>query len=94
MRDERLADMVKRFGNPMYAVGHFATIRSVSRTLCDKLFDIRKMRNVLDHADSGDFDVVVIEPVYSECVTLLPSKLRLPLIYVTALPAIELMEWT
>ncbi|CAI6346137.1 unnamed protein product [Macrosiphum euphorbiae] len=39
-----------------------------------------------------DFDLVIIEPLFSECVSYLAAKLNVPLIYVLPVPTMGIME--
>lgn len=63
---------------------------AVSRMLCDSIYGHERMREILrgGDADRGRYDVVIIEPLGSECVAYAATKLGLPMIYAIPSPMI------
>lgn len=65
---------------------------TMSRQLCDIVFDNDRMKEILRHGGGGGaagrFDVVMVEPLCSTCVSYVAAKLGLPLIYVIPSPMI------
>lgn len=68
----------------------------MSRQLCDILFDHDRMKDILRDDGTGpdDFDVIIIEPLASTCVSYVAAKLGLPLIYVIPSPMLTHHERT
>lgn len=65
---------------------------AISRHQCDKVYGHYRMRELLRRArppspDPG-FDLVIAEPLMSDCASHAAAELRLPLIHVTASPVI------
>nr|ATN96049.1 UDP-glucuronosyl transferase 344B7 [Myzus persicae] len=83
-----LDDMIDQYGDPFKMIGMVSVL---SRTLCDVIYENSKMKEVLANKGS-DFDIVIIEPAFSECVSYLAVKLNLPLIYTIPIPTLGVME--
>ncbi|XP_022164366.1 UDP-glucuronosyltransferase 2B2-like [Myzus persicae] len=83
-----LDDLMDKFGDPLKTINQVSLI---SRDMCDAVYENSKMIEVLANKRS-DFDIVIIEPVFSECVTYVAVKLNLPLIYVFPIPTTGVME--
>lgn len=64
---------------------------SVSRMLCDAIYGHELMREILRRGGNVDrgYDVVIIEPMGSECVAYAATELGLPLIYAIPSPMIN-----
>ncbi|CAI6345234.1 unnamed protein product [Macrosiphum euphorbiae] len=90
-RDGQVADVVQMWRTPVGNV--FQWVRR-SRDTCDKIYGHPAMSDSLrQHRDGRrPFDVVIVEPFLSDCVSYVAVQLGVPLVYVTALPAIGLME--
>ncbi|KAL4120280.1 hypothetical protein QTP88_013002 [Uroleucon formosanum] len=88
--DAEFEEMMDKFGNP---VNIMLLVSEMSRNFCDIVYQNTKMVEVLTNPRS-DFDVVLIEPMFSECVSYAAFKLNLPLIYVLPLPTMGIMERT
>lgn len=66
---------------------------AASRHQCDKVYGHYRMRELLRRARPPDhFDLVIAEPLMSDCVAHAAAELRVPLIYVTAAPVIAYSE--
>ncbi|CAI6373121.1 unnamed protein product [Macrosiphum euphorbiae] len=86
--DGDLEDMMNKYGN-LFKI--MREVPELSRTLCDVVYQNTKMIDVFANRRS-DFDVVLIEPLFSECVSYAAIKLNLPLIYVLPVPTMGIME--
>ncbi|KAL5242909.1 hypothetical protein ACI65C_010319, partial [Semiaphis heraclei] len=87
-----MADIVKKWRTP---VGQALEWARRSRFVCDKVYGHPAMKDILQshHRDGRPpFDIVIVEPFLSDCVSYVASQLGVPLIFSTALPAIGLME--
>lgn len=89
--NHRLADVRQKWSTP---VGHVYDWVRLSRNACEKVYGHPAMEDaVRRHRDGrARFDVVFVEPFLSECVSYLAVRLNVPLVYVTPLPAVGLME--
>ncbi|XP_015368702.1 PREDICTED: UDP-glucuronosyltransferase 2C1-like, partial [Diuraphis noxia] len=91
-RDNQLADIVQKWRTP---VGQALQWARRSRYVCDMVYGHPAMRDLLRlHRRDGrpPFDVVIVEPFLSDCVSYVAGQLGVPLIFASALPAIGLME--
>jgi len=86
--DGELEELMDKYGNPIKLL---LQMTEMSRHFCDVVYQNTKMIEVLTNTRS-DFDVVLIEPMFSECVSYAAFKLNLPLIYVLPLPTMGIME--
>ncbi|XP_001950151.1 UDP-glucuronosyltransferase 2B18 [Acyrthosiphon pisum] len=84
--DGELEDLIDKYGDPIKIVGQMA---KMSRHFCDVVYQNSKMIEVLANKRS-DFDIVLIESLYSECVSYVAVKLNLPLIYVLPIPTMDI----
>jgi len=80
--DMDIEDLMDTYSNPINVVSQMS---KMSRTLCNIIYENNKMIEVLANIRS-DFDIVITEPMFSECVSYPAVKLYLPLIYVLPLP--------
>ncbi|CAI6344338.1 unnamed protein product [Macrosiphum euphorbiae] len=86
--DIDIKDLIDIFDGPIRVISQLS---GMSRTLCDLIYENSKMKQVLANTRT-DFDIVIIEPLFSECVSYLAVKLNLPLIYVQPVPTMGIME--
>ncbi|XP_001948228.2 UDP-glucuronosyltransferase 2C1-like [Acyrthosiphon pisum] len=86
--DGELEDLMDQFGD---LIKMMRQLPEMSRTLCDVVYQNTKMIEVFANRRS-DFDVVLIEPLFSECTSYAAVKLNLPLIYVLPIPTMGIME--
>uniref|UniRef100_A0A2H8TGW4 UDP-glucuronosyltransferase 2B13 n=1 Tax=Melanaphis sacchari TaxID=742174 RepID=A0A2H8TGW4_9HEMI len=87
--DEQLKEVLNKYGNPIKVINE---VSAMSRTMCNVVYENSKMKEILTNTRS-DFDIVLIEPLFSECVSYLAVKLNLPLIYVMPIPTMNIMEY-
>ncbi|CAI6346307.1 unnamed protein product [Macrosiphum euphorbiae] len=83
-----IKELMDTFDGPIRVISQMS---GMSRTICDIIYENSKMKEVLANT-RNDFDIVIIEPISSECVSYLAVKLNLPLIYVRAVPTMGIME--
>ncbi|XP_060840456.1 UDP-glucosyltransferase 2-like [Rhopalosiphum padi] len=83
-------DLKQMMINMVTKIGDFV---AMSRMQCDQVYKNSKMKEILS-SERTDFDLLIIEFFASDCVSYIASKLNLPLIYVTPLPANALMDRT
>ncbi|KAF0721397.1 UDP-glucuronosyltransferase 2B2-like [Aphis craccivora] len=86
---EPLNELMDKFGDPIKIIG---VVSTMSRMLCNVVYENSKMKGIFSNTRSDDFDIVLIEPLFSECVSYLAVKLNLPLIYVLPIPTMGVME--
>ncbi|CAH1709686.1 unnamed protein product [Aphis gossypii] len=87
--DGQIEELMNKFGDPIKIIGQMSTM---SRMLCNVVYENSKMKEILANPRSDDFDIVIIEPILSDCVSYLGAKLNLPLIYVIPIPTMGIME--
>ncbi|KAF0721570.1 UDP-glucuronosyltransferase 2B2-like, partial [Aphis craccivora] len=87
--DGQLEELMDKYGNPIKVIDQMSTM---SRMLCNVVYENSKMKEIFSNTRSDDFDIVLIEPLFSECVSYLAVKLNLPLIYVLPIPTMGVME--
>eukprot|EP00102_Acyrthosiphon_pisum_P004592 XP_001948351.3 PREDICTED: UDP-glucuronosyltransferase 2A3-like isoform X2 [Acyrthosiphon pisum] len=73
-------DMIDRFGSVVNLLPPVPE-RSHERDICDAFFDFAPIRDLLDRGADGRYDVVLLEPFYSPCLSYLAHRLRVPEIY-------------
>ncbi|VVC32403.1 UDP-glucuronosyl/UDP-glucosyltransferase [Cinara cedri] len=61
----------------------------MSRDFCDMIYENGEMQTALG---SSDFDAVLVEPFMSHCVSYTAHRLKLPIIYITPVPTIEMLK--
>lgn len=83
-------DLKQMMSRRLTIIGEFVMM---SRIQCDQVYENSKMKEVLGRART-EFDIVIIEYFASDCVSYIATKLKLPLIYVTPLPANAFMDRT
>lgn len=81
-------ELKKLYGSPFKT---FIILSALARERCDKVYDNWKLKEILNNT-SSDFDIVLTELFYSDCVSYVANKLNLPLIYITPLPIVSFME--
>lgn len=73
---DNLEVWMKKYSTPF---GHIYTYVNMSRNFCNSIYENDAMKTVFD---SSDFDVVLVEPFMSDCVSYIAHRLKLPLIYI------------
>ncbi|KAF0758186.1 UDP-glucuronosyltransferase 2C1-like [Aphis craccivora] len=89
--NRRLTDVRKKWKTPF---GRMYDWVRLARNACEKIYGHPAMGDVLRRHRDGRarFDVVFVEPFLSDCASYLARRLSVPLVYVTPLPAVGLME--
>lgn len=82
-----------------FMTDNFSTTRKLiinqmndTRAGCDTIYGHRRMVEILDGTATGEFDLVITEPLNSECVAYVATVLRVPMIYVIRSPIIKFLE--
>lgn len=83
--DMDLAEILEKFVRPTSLLPLSVTL---SRYFCDIVYGNKRMQDVLRRRWRDDFDVVIIEPMSSKCVSYLATELGLPAIYAIPSPMI------
>jgi len=86
--DGELLDLMDKYRDQYKLINQMP---KMSRNMCNILYENSKMKEMLSDTPS-EFDVVLTEPLFSECVSYVAIKLNLPLIYVVPLPTMGSME--
>lgn len=81
--DVDVEEMVKLYGDPIATLN---TMVGMSREFCDTVYANHKLKEILKTGPQSEFDLVLIKPFESTCVTYAAIKLKLPMIYVETLP--------
>lgn len=88
--DMDLTEIMEKFVSPTSLLPMSVTL---SRLFCDIIYGNKQMQDVLQRRWRDDFDVVIIEPLGSECVSYLAAELGLPVIYAVPSPMITHREY-
>lgn len=88
-RDIDYAQVMRIFRSNAFMVG-LATTRA--RSVCEHMhFDMPEMRDILHGGGGRAFDAVVMESLHSECMSALPGRLGVPVVYVVPSPPVNWM---
>lgn len=87
--DVDLAEVLEKFVEPSSILPLIVTI---SRTLCDAIYNDDRMKAAMTIDGGGGYDVVVVEPIGSECVSHAATVLGLPLVFVVPSPMLSHYE--
>jgi len=74
-------EMIEQFGSVVNILPPWPE-RSHEREICDTFYDFAPIRDLLNGGADDRYDVVLLEPFYSPCLSYLAHKLRVPEIYV------------
>ncbi|XP_060837325.1 UDP-glucosyltransferase 2-like isoform X3 [Rhopalosiphum padi] len=83
--------MIEQFGSVVNMLPPVPE-RSLERDICDAFFDFGPIRDLLRRGPDGRYDVVLLEPFYSPCLSYLAHRLRVPEIYAIPSSMITPME--
>lgn len=90
--DMQLAEILENFVKPTTLIPLSVLM---SRTLCDVIYANGRMQDTLRRGPTaGDFDVVIVEPLNSDCVTHVAAVLQLPVVFIVPSPMITYRERT
>ncbi|XP_050433225.1 UDP-glucosyltransferase 2-like isoform X6 [Adelges cooleyi] len=82
--------LVSNYGDPIKLIPQMVFI---GKMLCDSIYIHDRMKHIMDTAGQGmHFDAVLAEPLGTDCVNALASKLGLPIIYLVPSPTLTYME--
>ncbi|XP_050539695.1 UDP-glucosyltransferase 2-like isoform X2 [Daktulosphaira vitifoliae] len=68
-------------------------IMDVTRYNCYATYTHKRMQDILAKGNDTEFDLVITEPLASECVSYVAAKLNRPLIYIVPSTQITFIEW-
>ncbi|XP_050419840.1 UDP-glucosyltransferase 2-like [Adelges cooleyi] len=88
--DQDAVLQIERFGSVVNMLPPMPK-RSHERDICDAAFEFGPIRELLA-AGRGHYDLIVLEPFYSPCLSYLAHRLGVPEIYVIPSPMITPME--
>ncbi|KAL5244414.1 hypothetical protein ACI65C_011824 [Semiaphis heraclei] len=90
-RNIGLADMMKVFSDPIKIVWFGP---GIARSYCDIIHGNERLKEILEGLGHTDFDVILIEPVWLDCMSYVATKLNLPIIYLVPQSMITFLEYT
>lgn len=64
----------------------------ITRAGCDMIYEHRQMVDILNGSAAQVFDLVITEPLVSECVAYVATVLHVPMVYVVPPPIITYLE--
>jgi len=73
-------DMIEQFGSIVDMIPLMPE-RSLERDICDAFYDFEPVKRLISNGDR-DYDMILLEPFYSPCLSYLAHLLRVPEIYV------------
>jgi len=68
------------------------TLVNMTRADCDTIYEHPQMSAILKGTFTNQFDLVITEPLLSQCVAYVATVLRVPMIYVVPSPIVSYME--
>ncbi|XP_015379885.1 PREDICTED: UDP-glucuronosyltransferase 2A3-like [Diuraphis noxia] len=74
-------EMIEQYGSVMNILPPWPK-RSHERDICDAFYEFEPIRDLLNRGADGRYDVIMLEPFYSPCLSYLAHKMRVPEIYV------------
>ncbi|XP_050538591.1 uncharacterized protein LOC126904011 [Daktulosphaira vitifoliae] len=86
-----LIDTLENFQHPINLVPKLVDI---SRLYCDLIYNHKQMKQIINTGSNSGFDIALIEPLWTECLAPIATKLKIPLIYIVPSPTISHMERT
>lgn len=81
--------MIEKFGSMQKTM---PSMVNFTRMSCDMIYGDQRMVNILDRVDARKFDLVITEPIASECVAYAATVLHVPMVYVVAFPIVTFLE--
>jgi glucuronosyltransferase len=88
-QDKDLKGVIVNWSDPIRTIDFIA---SLSKKKCDIMYANNRMIEVMRQNGNSHFDLVIIEPIMSECVSYLATLLDVPMIYAIPLSITSLME--
>lgn len=85
-----LADMMNLFGDPIKILWFGPRI---ARSYCDIIHGNKQLKDILEGFVHTDFDVVLIEPIWLDCMSYVATKLELPIIYLIPQSMVSFLEY-
>lgn len=76
--DADLAAMVGRYGDAITAIDAVARL---ARPYCDAIRRNGRLREILRRGPDADFDAILVEPLWLDCMSRLAAELDVPLLY-------------
>ncbi|CAI6352176.1 unnamed protein product [Macrosiphum euphorbiae] len=86
-----LTDMMKVFGDPIKTLWFGP---GIARSYCDIIHGNERLKDILEGFVHTDFDVILIEPVWLDCMSYVAMKLSLPMIYVVPQSMVTFLEYS
>lgn len=87
--DQDATYLIENFGTTRKVMTNMAKI---TRAGCDMIYEHRRMADILTGAAAQEFDLVVTEPLVSECVAYAATVLDIPMVYVVPPPIVTYLE--
>ncbi|CAH1710822.1 unnamed protein product [Aphis gossypii] len=81
--------LIKNYGQARKSI---PKMLDFTRRSCDMIYGHERMVKILEGSGTRDFDLVITEPLVSECVAYAATVLRVPTIYVVPFPIVTYLE--
>lgn len=85
-----LMTMVTLFGDPAKTLWMGPRI---ARSYCDIVIGNRRLNEILDGGGGGGYDVILVEPLWTGCLSYLAARLGLPVVYMVPHPLVTFLEF-
>ncbi|XP_028044396.1 UDP-glucuronosyltransferase 2B15-like isoform X1 [Rhopalosiphum maidis] len=89
MLDRDAKFLIENFGSMRKSI---PKMLNFTRQSCDMVYGHRRMMDILEGSGTRKFDLVITEPMVSECVAYAATVLCVPMIYVVPFPVITYLE--
>lgn len=90
-REIGLSDMMKVFGDPIKTLWFGP---GIARSYCDIIHGNERLTDILEGFVHTDFDVILMEPVWLDCMSYVATKLNLPMIYLVPQSMVTFLEYS
>lgn len=84
-----LNDMMTVFGDP---VKMLRVSTKIARSYCDIILGVGRLKEMMDGRDRADFDVLLIEPLWVDCMSYIVAELNLPIVYLMPQSMVSFLE--
>lgn len=82
-------DMMETFSDPVKVM---ITGPAIIRSYCNIIYENEQLNEFLQGNVQTEFDVILIEPIWLDCMSYIAVKLNLPMIYLVPQPMITFLE--
>lgn len=87
--DVNFEDVKKILNDPVKVM---ITGTAIARLYCNIVYESEQLNEILQGNGQIEFDVILIEPIWADCMSYIAIKLNLPMIFIVPQPMITFLE--